>query len=256
MSNTPERKLLLNISFREEIMSRVIDETGHIYGNLTVLSRAESDNRGQARWNCQCKCGNKVIVNGKHLRSGHTTSCGCRMRTAGYENQKVKAGDRFGYLTVIELTGRSPLRFLCQCECGNRIEVLSKYLRQGKSSCGCKKSSNGELFIEKLLSENHISFEREKTFSDLVSMKDHQTPYRYDFFLPDFKTLIEVDGLQHVSTVADNFFNRSHKELARIDEIKNQYAKNNGYNLLRIPYTKVFKTTIKDILSLIEPQNK
>ena len=26
---------------------------------------------------CQCKCGNTVVVLGKHLRSGNTKSCGC-----------------------------------------------------------------------------------------------------------------------------------------------------------------------------------
>lgn len=28
-------------------------------------------------WECQCECGNKIIVSGNHLRTGHTTSCGC-----------------------------------------------------------------------------------------------------------------------------------------------------------------------------------
>lgn len=229
-------------------MSKLKDETGHTYGNLTVLSRAENNSKGQAMWNCLCSCGKTTTVFGKHLRSGHTTSCGCKIKTVGYGNQKVQIGDKFGYLTVIKVIERSPLRFLCKCDCGNQIEVLSKYLLQGKSSCGCKRSSRGEVFIEALLSKNNILFEKEKTFSNLVSIKDKRTPYRYDFFLPDFDTLIEVDGLQHESSIADSYFDRSHEELAKIDEIKNQYAKENGYRLIRIPYKQIFKTTIEDIL--------
>ena len=30
-----------------------------------------------ALWKCKCECGNEVIVTGNHLRTGHTTSCGC-----------------------------------------------------------------------------------------------------------------------------------------------------------------------------------
>ena len=57
-------------------MGRTIDETGKIYGYLTVLERAGSkDNR--AMWLCQCKCGKQVEVAGKLLRNGHTQSCGC-----------------------------------------------------------------------------------------------------------------------------------------------------------------------------------
>ena len=53
---------------RYTISGRAIDETGKVYGYLTVLERAGSkDNR--AMWLCQCKCGKKVEVAGKLLRN-------------------------------------------------------------------------------------------------------------------------------------------------------------------------------------------
>lgn len=54
----------------------IIDEVGNKYGKLTVLSFDKIDNHC-AYWNCKCECGNEVKVAGNHLRSGHTTSCGC-----------------------------------------------------------------------------------------------------------------------------------------------------------------------------------
>ena len=87
MSNAPERKLLFYFFSGGNSMSKLKDETGHIYGNLTVLSRAENNSKGQARWNCLCSCGKTTTVRGKHLRSGHTTSCGCKIKTVGYGNQ-------------------------------------------------------------------------------------------------------------------------------------------------------------------------
>ena len=57
-------------------MGRVIDETGKVYGYLTVLARVGSKNN-RTMWLCHCKCGKKVEVAGKFLRNGHTQSCGC-----------------------------------------------------------------------------------------------------------------------------------------------------------------------------------
>lgn len=52
------------------------DEVGNKHGRLLVLSRAENKET-RAAWNCLCDCGAVVVVPGKHLRNGHTQSCGC-----------------------------------------------------------------------------------------------------------------------------------------------------------------------------------
>ena len=58
------------------------DETGKQYGRLTVLERCEDmvtpNGRNHITWRCQCLCGNVVVVRGDNLRSGQTTSCGCK----------------------------------------------------------------------------------------------------------------------------------------------------------------------------------
>ena len=58
-------------------MSQVINETGKIYGELTVLQRANGKN-GKAAWLCQCSCGNQIVVRGDSLRRGYNISCGCK----------------------------------------------------------------------------------------------------------------------------------------------------------------------------------
>lgn len=63
----------------------VIDLTGQIFGKLKVLKYVDSDERGEARWECECNCldHNHVIVLGSNLRTGHTQSCGCIKRSVG-----------------------------------------------------------------------------------------------------------------------------------------------------------------------------
>lgn len=81
--------------------SKIKDETGNIYGYLTVLSRNTDPSQrkdGRAMWNCQCKCGNTCIVSGKALRENHVTSCGCRTQSLGEEAvEKFLIKNNFNY---------------------------------------------------------------------------------------------------------------------------------------------------------------
>lgn len=55
--------------------ARLDDITGKEFGRLKVLKR--HSNMHPPKWECICKCGNKTIVQGMHLKSRHTKSCGC-----------------------------------------------------------------------------------------------------------------------------------------------------------------------------------
>lgn len=49
-------------------------------------------------------------------------------------------GMKFGRLTVLREDGRSNdghVKWLCQCECGNTVSVISRDLKRGQQSCGC-----------------------------------------------------------------------------------------------------------------------
>jgi len=57
-------------------MGAFIDLTGHRYGRLKVVDRA--DNIGtKTAWNCLCECGEIKAVISRDLKNGHTKSCGC-----------------------------------------------------------------------------------------------------------------------------------------------------------------------------------
>jgi hypothetical protein len=57
-------------------MPKLIDLSGQKFGRLTVLHRVP--NQGpEVRWACACDCGNRKELNGSHLKSGNTKSCGC-----------------------------------------------------------------------------------------------------------------------------------------------------------------------------------
>lgn len=63
--------------------TRIKDETGNIYGRLTVLRKAEQNINNHTAWVCQCSCGNIINVSGEYLRNGGTRSCGCLKQSFG-----------------------------------------------------------------------------------------------------------------------------------------------------------------------------
>lgn len=58
---------------------------GQKFNHLTVVARNGSDKRGEAKWLCQCDCGNSNLISvlGSNLRTGHTQSCGCERMSHG-----------------------------------------------------------------------------------------------------------------------------------------------------------------------------
>lgn len=158
-------------------MPALRDLSGQRFNKLTVKARAENDGHG-VRWICQCDCGAERIVQGGHLTSGHTKSCGCirppkkpkppkrprirrpqPTRLNRYDPKfldqqrqqllKDKAnplsdytGERFGKLTVLsraETRNRSTY-WLCRCDCGVEKTIRKDALRTGSQiSCGCHK---------------------------------------------------------------------------------------------------------------------
>jgi hypothetical protein len=52
---------------------------GRRFGRLLVRSLRGRWN-GKSYWTCSCDCGEEREVEGYHLISGHTTSCGCTLR--------------------------------------------------------------------------------------------------------------------------------------------------------------------------------
>ena len=84
-------------------MSKLIDLTNQDFGFWHVISRGPNNSGGKAQWLCHCTLCDKTtkLVDGGHLRSGRSTSCGCtkmeKMRQAIIKNE---TGKTYGFLYV------------------------------------------------------------------------------------------------------------------------------------------------------------
>lgn len=90
-----------------------------------------------------------------------------------------------------------------------------------------KKHSKGEQNIIKWLTENNINFQTEYKF-------DWSENRRYDFYLPDYKMVIEYMGIQHYKTV--KFFQKTLEEQQEIDVWKKEQALLHGFQYFSISY--------------------
>ena len=146
------------------------DETGNVYGELTVLKYL-----GEHKWECRCSCGKIVQVMGKYLRAGRTTSC-------GHIKLNDLTGKQFGYWTALRYAGSN--RWRCRCKCGTERDVLTQALVNGTSkSCGCGGVNVRENYRQKMLekygdvSSTHINNPREQWQIDTISDKNKLVNY-------------------------------------------------------------------------------
>lgn len=235
---------------------------GQTFGRLTVLEDDGTRCGRKVLWKCQCSCKdhNIIYTTTRRLKSGETKSCGCLRKEVSSERAKnrktnIEIGSRYGLLTVLE-EGRHDhgVYWKCKCDCSpdKIIEVKGYLLTQGRIiSCGCVTSSKGEKKIELTLNELKITFNKEYIFNNCINPKTG-SKLRFDFYLPDYNTCIEYDGIQHfIYTNSGWNTKENYLETVYRDSIKNQYCKENNIKLIRIPYTdflKIGKNYIKKFL--------
>ena len=214
------------------------------FGKLIVLEKTIKRTKDRnIIWKCQCDCGNLCEVSTNNLIQGYTKSCGCLVKeTMNNQSYALKdiSGQRFGKLVALKPTNQRNKQghviWECKCDCGNITYADGVYLRQGDIlSCGCLKSI-GEEKISKLLQQNNIYFEKEKTFG--INSKGGY--YRFDFYVNN-KYLIEYDGIQHFKE--SNPWNCKARDIE-----KNIWCKDNNIPLIRIPYTQLDKLCLEDLL--------
>lgn len=116
-------------------------------------------------------------------------------------------------------------------------------LIQGSTCEFCKKISKGESKIEKILKEKNVKYILQKTFD---KCRGYKRPLPFDFYLPDYNTCIEFDGIQHFRPVEIFGGIERFNELIKNDTIKNEYCQENNIGLIRISYKE--KTKIQHII--------
>ena len=128
--------------------------------------------------------------------------------------------------------------------CGNTYEVNWNNFHQGARCPKCNESK-GEKEISDILNSLNIKYTSQKRFPECK----HKNTLPFDFYIHNKKSklLIEFDGIQHFKPI--EYFGGEDvlKETQFRDKIKNDFAKEKGIPILRIPYTE--QDNIESILT-------
>lgn len=194
---------------------------------------------------CQCNyCNHQWYVTPNKLKHGRgCPNCahiavGDKFRKTHEQAQK----DISQKYPTIKMLGRyvncnSKIDFKC-LTCGTVWTAKYKDVFKGGTGCPHCRSSIGEFNIATYLNDNNINYIRQHYFPDCKN----EEPLRFDFYLPDYNTVIEFQGEQHYFPV--NFTGHwSKEELDKQfeytklrDNIKRKYCKSQGIQMVEIPY--------------------
>lgn len=135
-----------------------------------------------------------------------------------------------------------------KCECGKIFETsISSLLYRKESRCiECRKTQSSlEIKVKEFLMQNDIEFTEQKVFEGCYYKKS----LRFDFYLPKFNILIEVQGGQHYNPVKLFGGKRNLELQKKRDKIKKDFCNYNKIFLLEIPYWSFDKNdSYKDII--------
>ena len=168
---------------------------GMRFGSLVVESYARQEGKKHF-WNCICDCGNKIEANGKVLRAGNRTSCGCARRKIKLTNRKHDLTNKqFGKLLAIEPVNHS--RWRCRCECGTYKDVKTSDLVRGfVTSCGCTSLNFSGSKCENEIKDFVTSLVPSLTVQKAKILKNTETnrSREIDIYIPELNLGIEYNG--------------------------------------------------------------
>ncbi len=135
---------------------------GKKFGRLKILSVYKNE-KNRLRCICLCDCGNKSDVDYYNLKSGRTTSCGCKSKEVSNSFKDIH-GKRYNDLLVEEKTDKrnnGAIVWRCRClKCGEYIEATKKQLDRGYIK-DCGKHKYEDLIGKKVGELKVISFNYE-----------------------------------------------------------------------------------------------
>lgn len=132
------------------------------------------------------------------------------------------------------------------CDQGHSWESIPDNIKRGGGGCPQCANGNtkGETYLRELLEEYGVEFQSQKKFPDLIRV-NHLS---YDFYIPSMNILIECQGQQHYKPVEFMGGTKRFNIQQERDQLKREYALQNGYYLLEISYKDYRKDRILEIL--------
>ena len=230
-----------------------IKKARKVHGNKYDYSKVEYKGaKGRVCIICP-KHGEFMQTSNDHLNGNGCQKCACehvwdsrgRITTENFVSKaKEVHGDKYDYSKTEYKNTRTKVEIICHKKYKNGIEHGSFFQKPNShlSGNGCPHCRNSQLEnkVLKLLRENKIIFEKEKTYDWLV--KDGHM--YLDFYLPEYNVAIECQGVQHYTNIKIRGINR-YDEIHENDLLKNKLCKENDIKIFYFTDENMYKNYCK-----------
>ena len=196
----------------------------------------------ETRYDCHVdlKCGCPVCA-------GYPNKLSAEQRKANWVKRcKKKYNDRFDYSQFVYVNNDT--KGLVTCKEHHYSYMIDPWMHlRGAGGCPFCTGSEGEVHIRTWLENHHVNFVPQYSIpnENLFCKRKH---LMVDFYLPDYRMFIEMNGEQHYKNIA--YFHQdswTFEDQQIRDESLRQYSKRHNVRLLVIKYDEIKK--IPKILS-------
>ena len=237
MSKRSESQLAIKARKLESRKQSFIAKAKELYGDKYNYDQVDYDNN---KTNVTVRCNHHrdffIISPDRHLRGQICPKCtrekSCKTKEKFVLESQIKHGeDKYDYSDFVYVNSYTRGKILCR-EHGYFYQIPRNHVNGG-TGCPVCSASSYEQEVWKLFKSLGISFEMEYKLPEVGSK------YRYDFYLPDYRLLIELHGKQHY---LESWGGKELLEKIKTrDAVKRNLAQGLGYNLIEFNLTGIRK---------------
>lgn len=186
----------------------------------------------------------------EHLSGKGCRKCSCdKRKNRLFSNIASEVhGNFYDYSVVKYVSALDKVKILCPFH-GAFWQTPNNHVSKKHGCPMCAKNkieSKAEANISIFLSDLGVYFVREATFPGLKNPKTNRS-LRCDFFLVDYKIIIEYDGIHHFKETAFGSDCASLENTKYRDAVKDKYFKEKKIEVVRIPYWAKLENELEDI---------
>lgn len=199
---------------------------------LTYLGGYSGNVKAKVQW--KCEQGHVFDATYDHvINKGR--GCGiCSPTRVKDESEYRQLAESLGFKYVGGYSGSVLEPVEWRCGVGHVWKARYDNINHGRGCPICRESI-GEKAVASVLDNLGIAFERQKRFP---SCRLHKPlPFDFCFRVNAVDYLCEYDGIQHFESMEWRGGEAALRSIQKRDRIKDEWAKQNGYTLIRVPHT-------------------
>ena len=207
---------------------------------FTLLSEYHTNYRCKIAFRCNAcgfedSCRSDVLERGRNCKQClYKRYSDMYTKSTEKYNQEVSKETSGCYVLTSEYTGVNNYIHMKHITCGKEYKTTPHQFNRGRRCPHCN-ASKGESLVKKVLETLEVPYKYQVNLRELNDL-DHR--YSYDFYLPDKRVLIEYQGKQHYEPVELFGGLEAFERQQQNDEYKRDFAKQNSYILIEVPYTE------------------